>query len=863
MKMTSFAVFTSFILIAFFQVSHAVPLRLQKRAAFYIANETACVVDNLVYSNGDPIPTDDPCEACKCRPPGFACVLKDCQKKPGCRAIRRAGECCPEYICGCEHNGRMYRDGDEIRDAKNPCYTCHCQGSSIACAFVDCFFRVDCAPEYVQDKCCPEYNHCATTLDSRNISETFTTDSIEAVFDIFTEPPRRLEESSVEYVEPEDGRSGETLEETVEIKEQVLPPETESLADVIHRIAITVEDELESETTPGYQTTEAPAEYETPDKDSHTKSDVLPTTPQPTEESVPEEISSPPSEINEEISSDNQAENEVKLLNTELDGNAFEEVKEATPEEVISVSTSDDSAEIDTEATSTTGFQSTNGDIQTNQPTTEPNLQKDFLNVGEIPVRIAEIAKETNEIKRFRSLDNNGTEANLTTDDETKHSATETVPLNQDSSEESLNVDVEEVKQTPVPEVVSEQNESEKPLITEMLLSKIPEDKIAEYLISLKKTSTQAPITDETSRDSVTLVTITDNKPSETIYDETTTEIKEVTIELKEQSTPSSVTSIDAQEGLVKAFNDLADPNESREGAVILEEISTSQKISNDVVTDTTTESIAFETSTPKHTTQFKTVEHSTEDDANKNVSTTTSRNGTLKFFQKGKVAPGIRTGRSSYIEFNEDIKAIIMKELASIERIKQEQGNRGISIEFVEGPKSNIPPLYPEDVPEKVLKELGLYRGTELQKKMDIYKERFDKDNSIIVPYPSGNVAPPGSMCIFGEDEYWPRQKFSHRSGGGYRTGEISPNRNVSGHAEGKEISPLATEDDDSPKKEIENEDYWIDYPDTGDFPPFPTDVGIGTVEKLVNFPSEVQREHLKLQMELEKKYCPTNPEA
>ncbi|GFT26934.1 uncharacterized protein NPIL_649042 [Nephila pilipes] len=86
------------------QLSEGGPLRLQKRAAFYIANETACVVDNTVYSSGDPIPTDDPCEACKCRPPGFACVLKECETKPGCRAVRRAGHCCPEYICDSDNS---------------------------------------------------------------------------------------------------------------------------------------------------------------------------------------------------------------------------------------------------------------------------------------------------------------------------------------------------------------------------------------------------------------------------------------------------------------------------------------------------------------------------------------------------------------------------------------------------------------------------------------------------------------------------------------------------------------------------------------------------------------------------------------
>ena len=58
------------------------------------------MVDKVIYKDGDPIPTDDPCESCKCRPPGFSCVLRECEVKPGCKAIRREGECCPEYQCG-------------------------------------------------------------------------------------------------------------------------------------------------------------------------------------------------------------------------------------------------------------------------------------------------------------------------------------------------------------------------------------------------------------------------------------------------------------------------------------------------------------------------------------------------------------------------------------------------------------------------------------------------------------------------------------------------------------------------------------------------------------------------------------------
>ncbi|XP_054719918.1 enolase-phosphatase E1-like isoform X2 [Uloborus diversus] len=186
---------------AFYIANETGPLRsISKRSAFYIANETACVVDNIVYSNGEPIPTDDPCEACKCRPPGFACVLKECEIKPGCRAVRRAGYCCPEYFCGCEHNGRMYRDGDQIEDSPNPCLVCFCQGSSIACSHVDCLYRVDCAPEYESGACCPHYNNCISANSGDEELNTVQTSSeqppsVTTLFTILTEESTPSEET--------------------------------------------------------------------------------------------------------------------------------------------------------------------------------------------------------------------------------------------------------------------------------------------------------------------------------------------------------------------------------------------------------------------------------------------------------------------------------------------------------------------------------------------------------------------------------------------------------------------------------------------------------------------------------------------
>lgn len=67
---------------------------------FYIVFASkVCTVDHIVYKDGDPITTDDPCESYKCRPPCYSYVLRECEVKTGCKAIRRDGECCPEYQC--------------------------------------------------------------------------------------------------------------------------------------------------------------------------------------------------------------------------------------------------------------------------------------------------------------------------------------------------------------------------------------------------------------------------------------------------------------------------------------------------------------------------------------------------------------------------------------------------------------------------------------------------------------------------------------------------------------------------------------------------------------------------------------------
>ncbi|XP_022707410.1 cell wall protein DAN4-like isoform X5 [Varroa jacobsoni] len=188
-----------FVLVNIFLNPHTVSARsiaLTKRAAFYIANGTVCNVDGVIYQNNEKIPTDNPCEVCYCRPPGFACVLKDCELKPHCKAVRREGQCCPDYHCdGCEHDGQFFSDGQVIPNTGSPCYTCYCQGSSISCSLVSCSFRNDCAARYNPGECCPRYEHCPPkgTLTSHisggDLDITGRPQAITAIPRITTETP--------------------------------------------------------------------------------------------------------------------------------------------------------------------------------------------------------------------------------------------------------------------------------------------------------------------------------------------------------------------------------------------------------------------------------------------------------------------------------------------------------------------------------------------------------------------------------------------------------------------------------------------------------------------------------------------------
>ncbi|KAK5645075.1 hypothetical protein RI129_006375 [Pyrocoelia pectoralis] len=120
-----------------------------------------CIVGDVVYGAEEPVPADQPCLKCKCEPPGVQCETTRCIKKPGCKAIHKPNECCPEYQCECEHRGRMYANGERIETpAGGECKVCYCRGGELQCGEVSCYIRTDCEGRTVPGQCCPKYDHC-------------------------------------------------------------------------------------------------------------------------------------------------------------------------------------------------------------------------------------------------------------------------------------------------------------------------------------------------------------------------------------------------------------------------------------------------------------------------------------------------------------------------------------------------------------------------------------------------------------------------------------------------------------------------------------------------------------------------------
>ncbi|CAH0555492.1 unnamed protein product [Brassicogethes aeneus] len=120
-----------------------------------------CIVGDVVYAVDEPVPAEQPCLKCRCQPPGVQCETIKCAKKPGCKAVHRPNSCCPDYQCECQHNGRVYGNGEKLdTPLGGECKVCYCRGGEIQCANVSCYIRKDCEGRSVPGTCCPKYDHC-------------------------------------------------------------------------------------------------------------------------------------------------------------------------------------------------------------------------------------------------------------------------------------------------------------------------------------------------------------------------------------------------------------------------------------------------------------------------------------------------------------------------------------------------------------------------------------------------------------------------------------------------------------------------------------------------------------------------------
>uniref|UniRef100_A0A6B2E748 Putative conserved secreted protein n=1 Tax=Phlebotomus kandelakii TaxID=1109342 RepID=A0A6B2E748_9DIPT len=158
-----------------------------------------------------------------------------CASKPGCRVIQKTGECCPEFQCQCERDGKIYATGEKLVDPETPCRVCYCQGGEFICNNVTCYIRNDCEPKYIAGRCCPEYDNCPP-LEHVKVGPTemmLMTDLVD------TTTPQSLENketsttvrSTILYPLPNNNQLGIKIKEITKVEEIRItnPPKIDSL----------------------------------------------------------------------------------------------------------------------------------------------------------------------------------------------------------------------------------------------------------------------------------------------------------------------------------------------------------------------------------------------------------------------------------------------------------------------------------------------------------------------------------------------------------------------------------------------------------------------------------------------------------
>ncbi|GIY45163.1 uncharacterized protein CDAR_310371 [Caerostris darwini] len=296
------------------------------------------------------------------------------------------------HVLNCEHDGKRYADGEVIKDSQNPCLLCYCQRGSIACTFLDCLFRPNCAPEYVPGECCPQYNHCSS-VDSNNSTEAGLVSSTETAFNFEKTTISTQASETMPSEAPEITSTPETkAEEDADPSDLIKPENLDPLA------LFSLNERQDS------------------DSSTETKTDNVPQS--GSNISLDEDISSDMEPASIEESSSEKQEDEKKQEETEFLKTGFEIINdEEKPEASESSEEDQNPTELSSDA-STSAATSVNAELFPNTESAvkdeikteaEENVQTSVAT--ELPTTTEEANDKANElIKKFRSLENLTTE---------------------------------------------------------------------------------------------------------------------------------------------------------------------------------------------------------------------------------------------------------------------------------------------------------------------------------------------------------------------------------------------------------------------------------------------------------------------
>ncbi|KAI7802308.1 kielin/chordin-like protein isoform X1 [Triplophysa rosa] len=98
-----------------------------------------CQHNHRVYGNGqtwaDP---ENPCSQCACQDGQVSCAMPECSPPACSNPYTPHGECCPHCPPDCEYDNRIYTNGDIFPNPSNPCEDCVCADGGVTCGNHEC-----------------------------------------------------------------------------------------------------------------------------------------------------------------------------------------------------------------------------------------------------------------------------------------------------------------------------------------------------------------------------------------------------------------------------------------------------------------------------------------------------------------------------------------------------------------------------------------------------------------------------------------------------------------------------------------------------------------------------------------------------